>query len=166
MIQVAAKRAVRDLYHRLRILCFRLPALRERAGDVRELAEHFLDTFRTRYDRTDLYFGDDVLAHFVAREWPGNIRELTNVVEAAVVASTCSMIVCEDLDTQAPQPAALADDEDEAARIRRTLHRFNGNKTRAAASLGMARTTLWQKLRRLEADASDSNSSERPENNE
>jgi transcriptional regulator of acetoin/glycerol metabolism len=83
-----------------------------------------------------------------------------------VVASTCSMIVCEDLDTQPPQAAPLAADDDEGARIRRALHRFNGNKTRAAASLGMARTTLWQKLRRLEADASGSNGGERPENNE
>ena len=155
-----------DLYHRLRILCFRLPALRERPGDVRELAAHFLDTFRIRYDRPDLYFGDDVLAHLVAREWPGNIRELANVVEAAVVASTCSMIVCEDLGTEPTQAVASVGDEDEGARIRRALHDFNGNKTRAAASLGMARTTLWQKLRRMEADVSDSNGGERPENSE
>jgi DNA-binding NtrC family response regulator len=155
-----------DLYHRLRILCFRIPALRERAHDIRELAACFLDAFGSRYGRPDLYFADDVMANLVAREWPGNIRELANVIEAAVVASTCSVIASEDLGGGPSETAALERDEDEGARIRRALRHFNGNKTRAAASLGMARTTLWQKLRRLDAGASDSNSGERPENTE
>jgi transcriptional regulator with PAS, ATPase and Fis domain len=155
-----------DLYHRLRILCYRIPALRERGHDVRELAACFLDAFRTRYGRPDLYFADDALENLAAREWPGNIRELANVIEAAVVASTGSVIVSEDLGGESAESAALESDEDEVTRIRRALDRFNGNKTRAAAALGMARTTLWQKLRRLDAGASDPNSTERPENGE
>jgi transcriptional regulator with PAS, ATPase and Fis domain len=153
-----------DLYHRLRILCFRIPALRERHDDILELASFFLDAFRARYDRSDVYFADDVMADLESREWPGNIRELANVIEAAVVAAGCNVILREDLGSASPQMSAPESVEDEAARIRRTLRHFNGNKTRAAAALGMARTTLWQKLRRLDAGLSGADSGERPEN--
>src|SRR5690606_28412576 len=83
---VAERRFRRDLYHRLLVLSYRLPPLRERDGDLEFLARHFLDHFAARYQRPVRSFSPAALARMHAYAWPGNIRELAHAVEAAVLA--------------------------------------------------------------------------------
>lgn len=194
----------RDLYHRLLVLSFRLPPLRRREGDIDYLAEHFLDTFRRKYQRQIQGFDPAALNHLRAYGWPGNVRELAHAVEAAVLACDQPNIRLKHLPptilapaagwsadssnrdhlpgaashghTSAETPATASngnrlrpqvdpghtmptppvgrysfygDPEDERRHIRETLRRFHGNKTRAAAALGMARNTLRLKIRNL-----------------
>ncbi|HEX7091219.1 MAG TPA: sigma-54 dependent transcriptional regulator [Longimicrobiales bacterium] len=196
---VAERRFRRDLYHRLLVLSYRLPPLRERDGDLEFLARHFLDHFATRYQRPARSFSPAALARMQAYSWPGNIRELAHAVEAAVLACDAASIGVAHLPTTltsppppldhasaihehlAPYPAlppgaagtgAPALDgvrahrilprvrysfygsaDEERRRIEEALRLCRGNKTRAAAALGMARNTLRLKLRHLGLDA-------------
>jgi DNA-binding NtrC family response regulator len=164
-----------DLYHRLSVLAFRIPPLRERAEDITELATVLLASCAERYRRRNCSFDASALDRLATHRWPGNVRELSNVIEAAVVASPCDVVsIGVDafrLRLYAPAPSlptmppAGESPGDERARIEAALRRFNGNKTRAAASLGIARTTLWLKLKRFPV-ASDVhlNDRERSEN--
>ncbi|MBI4409694.1 MAG: sigma 54-interacting transcriptional regulator [Gemmatimonadetes bacterium] len=169
---VAAGRFRRDLYHRLLVLSFHLPPLRERAGDVEFLARHFLERFSARYGRRLDGFDPEALAVLGSYAWPGNVRELAHAVEAAVLACGGRRIGRKHLprglfrtppepvpSTTAPpvhtSPQAqgrysfLGSAEEERRIILETLRRCRGNKTRTAHALGMARTTLRLKLRLL-----------------
>lgn len=140
-----------DLLHRLSVLSFRVPALRQRSEDILELALHFLQLVSRRYGRSPCPIDSASLSSLMAHDWPGNLRELSNVIEAAVVATTDDMIeLCVSLEfaqlyaaTRTNAPAK----RDEIDLIRTVLRKYNGNRTRAARELGMSRTTLWQKLR-------------------
>jgi DNA-binding NtrC family response regulator len=164
-----------DLYHRLSVLAFRIPPLRQRSEDIAELAALLLAASADRYQRGHCAFDAGALDRLAAHSWPGNVRELSNVIEAAVVASPSDVISIGDdafrmklypsaHGLRTPLPAAESP-ADERARIEDALRRCHGNKTRAAASLGIARTTLWLKLKRFPV-ASDvrSNNRERSEN--
>ena len=157
---VAARAFRRDLYHRLLVLSYRLPPLRERAGDVEFLAHHFVDRFSDRYARPITGFDRAALARIEAHPWPGNVRELAHAIEAAVLACDGGRICAHHLplaDRACALPQHWADPRgryhvegdpaEEAARIRDALARCGGNKTRAARLLGMSRNTLRAKLR-------------------
>ncbi|HEX7119536.1 MAG TPA: sigma-54 dependent transcriptional regulator [Longimicrobiales bacterium] len=166
---VAEGRFRRDLYHRLLVLSFRLPALRERSDDLDLLARHFVEQFARRYDRRVRDFDAAAHARLHAHPWPGNIRELAHAIEAAVLACEESRIRLRHLPdsvrtpTPAPEPGAGAErphgrysfhgpPAEERRRIEEALRLCHGNKTRAAARLGMARNTLRHKLRALGID--------------
>lgn len=190
---VAERRFRRDLYHRLLVLSCRLPALRDRHGDIAFLARHFLDLFARRYQAPARAFSPAALARLHAHPWPGNIRELAHAVEAAVLACDAAAIGVAHLppaitSTPAPlahvptahEPAAAyahlpptpdgngerhptrafahgrysfyGSEDDERRRIEEALRFYRGNKTRAAAALGMARNTLRLKLRHFGLD--------------
>ena len=155
----------RDLYHRLLVLAFNLPALRERDDDVLHFAEHFLAVYAERYRRPLTGFDRAATARLAAHVWPGNIRELAHVVEAAVLACDGGAIHTRHLPplttpralpvaaqaAGAAPPRRYAFDgppEEELRRIREALIACNGNRTRAARMLGMARNTLLGKLAR------------------
>lgn len=163
----------RDLYHRLLVLSFRLPPLREREGDIEFLAERFLETFAEKYRRPIRGFHPTAFARILAHAWPGNVRELAHAVEAAVLACDDDRIRVEHLPHSVVTPPirhAGADpkettptngrysfygsEDEERRRIQEALRRFRGNKTRAAAALGMARNTLRTKLRALGLETS------------
>lgn len=164
----------RDLYHRLLVLAFRLPPLRSREGDIDFLAHHFLETFRKKYCRPITGFEPGAVERLRAYTWPGNVRELAHAIEAAVLACEHSRIRIRHLprnilipdhangDNHHPETGHTAEapggrhprrysfygaPEEERARILEMLRRHHGNKTRAAAALGMARNTLRHKLR-------------------
>jgi two-component system response regulator HydG len=161
-----------DLYYRLRVLPLEVPALRERKEDISLLASKLLDDIRQQYQRENLRLAQETLLALEKYDWPGNIRQLSNALEYAVVHADGVTILPDHLPPEvqgakplmhriAPiasadpgghpfvrhyyQPAQRA--EDEMAIIQRTLAETGGNKAEAARSMGMSRTTLWKKLR-------------------
>jgi len=158
----------RDLYHRLVVLVYRLPPLRERDGDLEHLARHFLDRYAARHARPVTGFSPAALARLHAHPWPGNVRELAHTIEAAILACDGGPIGQRHLPplvpAAPPTPARAAPPNlphrysfygspaEERRRIEETLRHCQGNKTRAAAALGMARNTLRLKLRSFGLD--------------
>lgn len=140
----------RDFYHRLAGLELSLPALRERRSDIPELAYHFLKHCRERHRHRAEGFSAEALQALERYNWPGNIRELRNVVERAAVLAQQPWIMPQDLScTTAPapaQPAFLPLAELERTHITEALKLCRGNVQEAAAMLGIGRSTLYRKL--------------------
>lgn len=142
-----------DLFFRLNVITIELPPLRERADDISLLAYHFAAKFARQNDRTVPEFSHRVLRAFRAYHWPGNIRELENLIQRLVVMTDHAMIDTPDL--PAPMRHTLAGSggelralaDVEAAHIRFVLESVENNKTRAAEILGIDRKTLREKLK-------------------
>ena len=144
-----------DLYYRLNVIPVALPALREHADDIPVLAQHFLAQSAER-SGNEVRFSDDALAALIRHAWPGNIRELENLVERLVVLNRDGVIGLSDLPesmrdelpdkSSAVVPGTLQDLE--RLRIVEVLREANGNKKRAALALGIHRSTLYSKMRR------------------
>ncbi|NMG75842.1 sigma-54 interaction domain-containing protein [Aromatoleum diolicum] len=152
-----------DLYYRLRVLPLHVPALRERREDIPLLASKLLGELAERYRRPDLRLSPEALAAMESCAWPGNVRQLFNALEYAVVNSDGPTILPRHLLAElAPPPemspgsvrpltryyTARATADEEHALIRRILDECDGNKAEAARRLGMSRTTLWKRLNR------------------
>lgn len=152
-----------DLYWRLNVLAVEVPPLRERRADIPLLAEHFLEEASespSGPDRID----SEAMAVLSAHSWPGNVRQLKNVVERAVALTDGEAIRKEDLPSrvrQDGQAAALVEraadermtlDALERRYVLRILDRVGGNKSRAAELLGIDRTTLYRRLERYEEE--------------
>ena len=165
-----------DLYYRLNVISIQVPALRERREDIPELASHFLQVHGQRCGKRVAQLDDDALALLKAFPWPGNIRQLENVIErAVVVAEGPSITVAELPDELVDACAALSDatlmglpvegkhalqpagirgeraerERRERERLVRALAATNGNKAEAARRLGLARSTLVSRLKKL-----------------
>ncbi len=164
---VAEGKFRRDLYFRLHVLEIFVPGLRKRSEDIPELAEFFLRKFSDETGRKIKGFTPRAMEELLRYRWPGNVREMKNVIERAVVLALGEYVDHEDLvlstlntagDTEsgifAPvgpqefQPTSLAEMESE--HIRRTLASTGWNKSRAAGILGIERSTLDRKIRRYE----------------
>jgi transcriptional regulator with PAS, ATPase and Fis domain len=154
-LAIRQKRFREDLYYRLSVVQLELPALRQRRADIPALVEHHLRRAATKLGLSTAVVSDDALALLVRYEWPGNIRELQNTIEQALVHKTGQIITPEDLPAgirqgeggctrQRDTDTTLSDD-----RLMTTLRRHHGNHTEAAAELGISRTTLWRRLRHL-----------------
>jgi DNA-binding NtrC family response regulator len=148
---VSEKRFREDLYYRLSVLPLRLPPLRERRADVPALAQRLLGP------SVSLTKGaQEALA---AYSWPGNVRELRNVLERARVLSQKPVLEAADLRLAAAAsegPDELPTlDEMERRHIERALELAGGKVTRAAQMLGIARSSLYQKLQRYRIEAKD-----------
>lgn len=137
-----------DLYYRLEVLAFRLPPLRERREDLPLLIEAMLVDLAARYDRSPLQLAPAAWAWMEEYSWPGNLRELRNVLEREVVVSDTHV-----LEPRPPRrvaqerPQSLLDVE--RAAIETALAYARGHQTRAAEILGISRKALWQKRKRL-----------------
>jgi DNA-binding NtrC family response regulator len=146
-----------DLYYRLQVFTIDLPPLRERPGDVRRLAEHFLAQACQRMKTPEVAFAPEALAKLEVHTWPGNVRELRNTVERAVILSEGKTIGTEHIIlTENPgQPVPIQSrgsislDDIERQHIQKVLASVGGNKAKAASILDIDRTTLHRKLRRL-----------------
>jgi DNA-binding NtrC family response regulator len=156
--EIAAGRFREDLYYRLAVITIDVPPLRARAGDIGLLARHFADRAASRADRGRVELSDAAIAWLAQQPWPGNVRELENAVERAVVLATHDVLDVDDVRPRAapPTPPTLQFgdhvptlDELERAHILHVLALCEGQKTRAAAMLGINRTTLWKKLRQF-----------------
>jgi NtrC-family two-component system response regulator AlgB len=158
--EVSAGRFRSDLFYRLNVISLRVPALRERAEDVISLADRFLGEARARNRRAGLQLSPEAANAFVTYTWPGNIRELRNAIERAVVLSRGSLIRKEDLPDLIFQPAvaALRDlppdatlEKVEQEHIRRVLAQA-ATLEEAADTLGIGIATLWRKRKRYHID--------------
>jgi transcriptional regulator with PAS, ATPase and Fis domain len=157
--RVAEGRFRTDLFHRLRVLSFTLPPLRMRPGDARILARELLALYGARYQRPHAVLDAESNLLLDTYLWPGNVRELANAIEAAVVTAVDDVVHvdAELLCVAAPEPIATVTDtvpDPGLDDIERVLRECNGNRTRAAAVLGMARTTLWKRLKQLASERS------------
>ena len=168
---VAAGTFREDLYYRINVISIEMPPLRDRKSDVQTLAEHFLRRFATEHGREGLHFAPDAVAALLAATWPGNVRQLENVIERAVVLSQGDTIDASDLPAQlrgrspgVADPSAIDDPVDAAAAprplkealvaperriIEQALRHCGGNREHAAKVLGINRSTLFHKLRKL-----------------
>jgi two-component system, NtrC family, response regulator len=151
-----------DLFYRINLISVRLPALRERADDIALLVQHFVDGLRRTYSRPALRVGTRALHWLRDLPLPGNIRELKNLVERAVLVSGRDDLGPEDFQahfemapTTAPEPGELPAvgtmtlDELEAAMIRRTIDFYSGNLSRVAKALGLSRPALYRRLEKF-----------------
>ncbi len=157
---VAEGRFRADLYYRLRIVELQVPPLRQRGDDVLRLARHFLDHHAQRYRRGPMFLTDDALQRLRAHRFPGNVRELRNLMEQAVLLAPGQDVGERELaalSSSAPPPpdAPLPADADlnleraERRLIETALQRSQGNVTQAARLLGVSRDTLRYRLERL-----------------
>ncbi|MDT8441890.1 MAG: sigma-54 dependent transcriptional regulator [Desulfuromonadales bacterium] len=155
-----------DLYYRLNVIPIQLPPLRERQDDIPLLAKHFLRKICATMQRPLMNFTPRALRALEAYTWPGNVREMENIIERAVALSEEEVIDCGDLPdkigsqcqtsgplTSATLPEAGIDlpatvTELELTLIGQALQRTSGVKAKAAALLGLNRTTLVEKMKR------------------
>jgi two-component system NtrC family response regulator len=153
-----------DLYYRLNVVSLTLPPLRERRSDIPELAEHFLTRFAKRYDRGALRLSREAADALLKHDFPGNVRELENALEQAVVLLRDDTVRLEDLprrirDAQ-PGTAGPPDTDDvhgdlpgwlddmERRIVLQALARHDGNQSLAARQLGLSESGLRYKLKR------------------
>ena len=152
--EVAERRFRSDLYYRLSVAQLRIPALGERREDIRLLVEHFAEAFAKRQGLPCKPFSDEALAALENHDWPGNVRELRNAVETMCALSTTEIIGLADLPPDIapadapPSGASGSLSLAEAATIREAIRAEKQNLTRAAQRLGIAKSTLYQKMRR------------------
>jgi two-component system, NtrC family, response regulator HydG len=168
-VEVKAKRFREDLFYRLDVVRIAVPPLRARGADILLLAEHFLSRFVSRSRRV-VTLSEPVAAKLLAYDWPGNVRELENCVERAVALARSDELTLDDLPERIlgfrPAIGALPSSESvagtdvsslfdaEREHVLKAVEQFGGNKTRAAAILGIDRRTLYRRLVRYEAERS------------
>ncbi|BAK43876.1 sigma-54-dependent Fis family transcriptional regulator [Eggerthella sp. YY7918] len=164
-----------DLYFRLNVLHLELPSLRDRPGDMEMLVEHFLTNLSVRLDKNITTAAPEVIELFSRYTWPGNLRELRNILERCVNVSTTSELTIDSMPpdvvemllgagsqpTQSASPTRemlppehalspeLTYEKYEADRIRQLLIEHRGNKSLVARDMGMSRSTLYRKLERM-----------------
>lgn len=153
-IDVAQKRLRADLFYQLNVVTLRVPLLRDRGEDVVALARHFVARQAVALGRPIPEISPEALDQIRFYPWPGNVRELERTMVQAVAASRSSVLLPGDLPvlTSEPEEEAIARDwptlaELERRYIDRVLERTGGNKTQAAAILGVARRTLQRQDR-------------------
>ena len=140
-----------DLYYRINTVHIALPPLRDRKVDIVPLSERFLAVFAKKYHRqlTGLDEGAKVILE--AHGWSGNIRELQNCIEKAVILSEGNMLVSKDLGIESQVPSLRkmdSDPQDEETMVRNAIQRASGNISAAAKMLGVSRPTLYAKLKK------------------
>ena len=167
--EVERQRFRADLYYRLNVVSLHVPPLRERAEDIPRFIDHFLETYRQRFNRPNLDLSTEARQGLQSYSWPGNVRELRNCLERAAAISLSDTIEAGQIpflavgqigmaagyaaqtSTVAPQTAALTLEELEREHILHVLEESNGNRERAAAILGISSRTLYRKLREYES---------------
>jgi two-component system response regulator FlrC len=150
-----------DLYYRLNVFPLEVPPLRERPKDILPLAEHFLERFAATVGRGRMHFNAAAMAELTGYDWPGNIRELGNVVQRAMILAPAEEIGPEHLmlPRLTPRPAAevggKAIKDVERDMILQTLERCGGSRKQAAEELGISERTLRYKLQRYRAETGE-----------
>jgi formate hydrogenlyase transcriptional activator len=154
---VARKEFRSDLYYRLNVFPVVLPPLRERREDIPQLASHFVEVFARRMGKRIDHIPQDILDAFVSYAWPGNVRELQNLIERAVIRSNNGVLPnpLPDKNPVTVTPATPSQDTFTGSTRALILHALNatgwviGGPVGAAARLGLKRTTLIAKMKKL-----------------
>jgi formate hydrogenlyase transcriptional activator len=156
---VADRRFRADLYYRLRVFPIALPPLRERIEDVPLLAQHFLQLCRVKLNRGSLVFGDSALARLAQYDWPGNIRELQNIIErAAILARTPIVDIDDRVMMPSPKPAAITEQQPQTLHDSERFHILQAlerggwriyGPLGAANRLGINPSTLRSRMKKL-----------------
>lgn len=139
-----------DLYYRLNVINIKMPPLRERKEDVPLLAEHFLRRFAERNKKNIEGFSSKALDYLMTYHWAGNIRELENTIERAVILGKGNLIEPENLSlTEPPPPIAIGQtlEEIEKSVVLTTLDKNDNNRTKTAEVLGVSRRWLQYRLK-------------------
>jgi DNA-binding NtrC family response regulator len=147
-----------DLLYRLNLISIKLPALRDRVGDVPRLARHFLDSCAGSYGRGSMELSDSGRRWLERQPWPGNIRQLKQTIERAVLVVDGEIIGESDLETLArleagdttdtalPRPGSMTLDQVERGMIENCMNHYEGNISRVAEALGLSRAALYRRL--------------------
>ena len=167
--EIAEARFREDLYYRLNVVPVRIPALRERREDIPELANHFLTRFAAERRITPPTLSDEAVAALQAHDWPGNVRQLRNIIERTVILAPGDRVSCIDVDllpseildnqgsvglssatlTIMGSPLREARESFEREYLKIQIRRFSGNISRTASFIGMERSALHRKLKAL-----------------
>lgn len=137
-----------DLFYRLEVVTLRLPPLRERRADLEPLLEFFLTDLAQRFGKEDLQITDAARAWMEDYPWPGNLRELRNVLERALITQSAGPLDPPCPGRRGGRPESLH--EVEKRQILRALAYTRGHQGKAAELLGISRKTLWEKRKRYE----------------
>ena len=143
-----------DLYYRLNVVKIELPSLKDRRMDIPLLIEHFIRKFNKKTGKDIHGVSDEVMRVLMNHSYPGNIRELENSIEHAFILCKGSQLHLKHLpsylrEQQVPAIKKRSIREIEEDHILQTLQNYGGNVTKAAQELGVHRTTLWRKLKRI-----------------
>jgi len=167
--EIAAGRFREDLYYRLNVVPVRIPALRERREDIPELANNFLTRFAAERRIPPPTLSDEAVAALQAHDWPGNVRQLRNIIERTIILAPGDRVGCIDVDllpsevldhqgsagvssatlTIMGSPLREARESFEREYLKIQIRRFSGNISRTASFIGMERSALHRKLKAL-----------------
>ena len=143
-----------DLYHRLNEFSIKVPNLKDRNDDLILYADFFLEKANKQLNKSVVGFSKDVLTIFQSYHWPGNLRELSNVIKRATLLSQSEIIDVNVLPNELSQPKEnsvllnkFSTKENEKALIINALQEVNNNKTHAAKLLNITRKTLYNKMK-------------------
>jgi len=159
---VVKKEFREDLYYRLSVLTVPLPPLRERDGDIQLLVKFFIDEFNREFGKSVKELSPEAMRLLDAHHWPGNIRELRNVLERAVLLAESDVLDHDDLRVIAPRDSVedgfrlpargLVFEDLERELVRQALERAGGNQTRAASLLGMTRDQIRYRIQKFQLE--------------
>ncbi len=147
-----------DLFYRLSVIPIKVPPLRERSEDIIPLIAHFLNKFSMVYKKEQKELDESSLEILLQYNWPGNVRELENVLEYAFVRTTSNTINPsklpgflrdEIINNKKGKSSFINPSDEDRYELVQILSKYKWNKTKAAEELGIGRTTLWRKLRKL-----------------
>ena len=167
--EIAAGRFREDLFYRLNVVPVKLPPLRERREDIPELVSHFLARFAAERRMPAPNISEEAMAALQAHDWPGNVRQLRNIIERTLILAPGDRVACievdllppEILDNQGPvggastgitimgSPLREARESFEREYLKIQIRRFSGNISRTASFIGMERSALHRKLKAL-----------------
>ena len=146
---VVEKKFREDLYYRLSVYELYIPPLRDRGSDIQMLIEFFLDHFKVQHGKHETKLSASANSRLLEYQWPGNVRQLRNVIDSAVVMSESDMIELTDLgirDASSGELDTLRIDHWEQKLIRDALKRTKNSVPKAAKLLGISRATLYRKI--------------------
>jgi two-component system, NtrC family, nitrogen regulation response regulator NtrX len=167
--EIAAGRFREDLYYRLNVVPVRIPSLRERREDIPDLVNHFLARFAAERRIAPPRISEEALAALQANDWPGNIRQLRNIIERTLILAPGDRVECIEIDLLPPEivdvqgpsninsasiaimgsPLREARESFEREYLKIQIRRFSGNISRTASFIGMERSALHRKLKAL-----------------
>ncbi|MHC4436297.1 MAG: sigma-54-dependent transcriptional regulator [Planctomycetota bacterium] len=148
-----------DLYYRMNVVGIHLPPLRERKEDIPLLVEHFIKKYNTEMGKHCVGISDEVMRLFMSYEWKGNIREMQNVIERAIIFAEDDAIKISDIGSLGQHSVTLSEENQnlqtavrayEREHICRVLNKYNWNKAEAAKALNVGLSSLYRKIDELE----------------